>query len=137
MRGGTQQKVRVVPMVSQYLLQSNGVDTTEVVVDVPSAAIADWGPHLMSITAHTGTEAKTTNFRWKAYLYWSLDGVVWSSPTELFAWETNAGSKIQNPFTDAAKLGLHIRVALVGSPTNSNAREQALVTLVLVCEFKT
>lgn len=119
------------------MLQSNGVDNSPVIIDVPLPMIEDWGPHLASITAHTGTEAKTNNFQWKVYLYWSLDGVVWSGPNDLFAWETAAGQKVQTPFADGQKLGLHIRIALVCCPSSGTAREQGLVTLVLACEFKT
>ena len=130
-------KIRVVTVVQKFLLQTTGTDNSEVIVELSLPGVADWGPYIESITAHTETEQKTTNFQWKAYTYWGLDGNSWSAATSLFAFQTVAEKKIQADFNDKTRMGLKMRYALVCSPVTGTAREQALVTLALVFQFPT
>lgn len=131
------QKVVVVPVVLNAFIQTTGVDANVVYTDIDLPKVAGWGPHLGSITGHTNLQQATANFRWKVVMHTSIDGVVWSAPaTDIFAWSNTAGYVIQTAFTDATKLGLHIRFALACSPSTGTARESGVVTVALAFEFR-
>ena len=131
-------RVIVVPVADRVRIQTKGDDgNTDVILDVDLPEITHWGPHTLTITPHTKLESKTTNFRWKAVLYTSIDGINWSAPpADLFAYSTAASYVIQGDFTDKSKLGLFIRVALVCSPATGSAIESGVVTLALAFEFR-
>ncbi len=131
-------RVTVVPVADRVRLQTAGGDSnTDVILDVDLPEITHWGPHTLTITPHTKLESKTANFRWKAVLYTSIDGINGSTtPENLFAYSTATSYVIQTDFTDKSKLGLLIRVALVCSPATGTAIESGVVTLALAFEFR-
>ncbi len=130
-------RVRVVPVAHKVLLQTSGVDGSEVVLDLDLPQVEEWGPHLLAITAHTLLEQKTANFQWRVVLYWSIDGITWSTATGLFANSAAAGQVIHPDFNDKTKLGLRIRLGLACSPATGQAREQGVVTVALAFDFRT
>ncbi|MBM4366067.1 MAG: hypothetical protein FJ102_07615 [Deltaproteobacteria bacterium] len=136
--GQPQSRVTVVPVADRVRLQTAGGDSnTDVILAVDLPEIANWGPHTLTVTPHTKLESKTANFRWKAVLYTSIDGIEWTStPENLFAYSTATSYVIQPDFTDKSKLGLFIRVALVCSPATGSAIESGVVTLALAFEFR-
>ncbi len=131
------QKVVLHTVATRLMMQTNGIDATEIVLDLPPGDMAGYGPYLTSITAHVQADARTANFQWKVVSYWSIDGVNWSTASDVFAYVSTGTPSIQAPFTDVAKLGIKMRYALVCKPSSGTAREQAFVTCVLAFEFKT
>ncbi len=131
------QKVVVHTVATRLLLMTSGIDASEMVFDLPTGDMAAYGPYLSSITGHFQTDARTANFQWKLVSYWSIDGVSWSAAADVFAWVTSSTPTIAPPFTDAAKLGIKMRYALVCKPISGTAREQGQVSCALAFEFKT
>lgn len=142
MNGGSSQrgvvtmpKVRVVPVVTQYLLNSDA-STTWIYIDLDLPEVALWGPYLESITAHCDTVNRTPQFQWKIVTYYSTDGVKWSQASDVFAAITANGPSIPAAYTGVQTFGLHLRFALAASNISGTAAEHAFVTCALAFQFR-
>ncbi len=130
-------KIKVVGLVQKLLIQTNGVDGSTIVTELETPSLANLGPYVASITAHTQLEQFSANLKWKVVFFWSFDGITWSAPVDLFAFSTTGGAVIQTAYTDAAKLGLHMRYGIACAPNSGTNREWGTVSVVLAFEYRT
>jgi len=127
-------KIRIVGLVQKLMIQTNGVDGSTIVTELETPSLTHLGPHTASITAHTQLEQFSTNLKWKVVFFWSFDGITWSAPVDLFAFSTTGGAVIHPAYTDATKLGLHMRYGIACAPNSGTNREWGTVSVVLAYE---
>jgi len=134
-------KVIVLPVCHKHQLISDGQYTNWSYLEVPLPEAEEWGPFIMSITAHTRSESMTANVRWKIVFWWSVDGQNWSSPVDLFSQITYSASPvdtIQAEYNTVANFGLKMKFGLAVLNTASNTTiERAVVTAALAFKFFT
>jgi hypothetical protein len=130
--------VRVVPFVYKHRLSTDGT-TSWLYQDLSLPQVRRWGPHLTEIVAHTMTQALMTHFQWKVVFYWSVDGLTWQGPVDLFSPEITAnGMLIHTPYSTDSTLGLHMRFALAArnAPGQGGAVLNATVTCACAFDFR-
>ncbi len=129
-------KIKVVGLVQKLMLQTNGVDGSTITTELDTPNLTGLGPYVAGITAHSLLEQYSTNFKWKVVFFWSFNGITWSSPVDLFAFSTTGGQVIHTAYTDATKLGLHMRYGLACAPSSGTNREWGTVSVALAFEFR-
>ncbi len=120
-------------------LASKGGGTTWTYIDIPVPGLEALGAYLASMTAHANTTGRTAYAEWKVVFWWSVDGKTWnppSAPVDLFAAIATDGQAIQTPFTDASKLGIHLRFAYAIRASQGVAVESVMAGGTLVGDVR-
>lgn len=130
-------KVFVAPAFYKMQLQTDGT-TTVTYIDLDLPDIIELGPYLESITAHTSTENKTTNFTWRISFYWSVDGRRWNptTPIDLFSGIAANGDVIQTAYSTTTNFGLKMRFCIAVANASGTAVERAVCSCALAFTFK-
>ena len=109
-------------------------------IDLPE--VANWGPHLFSIIAHTNSEYMSTNFTWKLVFWRSNDGKTWvpTTPNDLFqviSIGTRDGDILQAAFSTSSEFGLHIKFGIAVKNGSGSAIETGVISAALAFNFLT
>lgn len=129
------QKVRMIAVFYKKQFQTDG-STSWTYIDLEIPGVESWGPYLESIIAYTNSENLTNLFQWKLVSYWSMDGRVWSNPSDVFSGITSSGQAVQTAFSTASALGPIMRYAVAVSNESGTAIERGVLSLALAFNFK-
>lgn len=127
----------MVPLFYKRLTQTDGDSVSWSYIDLDLPQVADWGPHLHFIQAHTMTELLETNFSWKIVFFSSLDGKTWMDPVDLFTAITSEGQQVQASYSTGTSFGLKMKYALAVKNTTGSSRTTATLSCALNFAFLT
>ena len=133
------QAVKLVPLLFRQPVQSSGSNSEwrYYEIDISKHGVDRLGPFTKELVVHSNTEEVTSFVEWKVVLWWSTDGLVWSSPVDLITAVSANGQSIHAPFTDGAKLGIHLRMGIACKNSSGTAIESAVVTAAVAFNLYT
>ena len=129
------QKVVVIPLFFKKQLQTDGTTNTSY-LDLELERATEWGPYLASITAHTATENRTSNFTWRLIYWWSLDGRRWNGSYDLFSSVSSNADTVQTANATTTTFGLRMRYGIAVVNASGTAIERAVCSAVLAFTFQ-
>ena len=128
-------KTIIVWVCVDELFRSDG-STTYIadVRDVPE--VRKLGPMINRLRVHHQTENGTSDFRVQVSCAWSMTGLIWASPTVVYAGQAGNGQWIGTWTNTDTFLGLNLRFSVDVSNVAQNPPVSGRVTIALEIELK-
>jgi len=134
-RGGGR-KVLLFVLADDMPLQTDGAQVYRTVVVRAPADLARLGPFIEKVRVHWVGSNFSTNFQARVISEYSVNGEIWSAPSEILPGQLADGQVVGNYFTTDNQFSLNMRYSIQTQNEAGTSIETGRVTAVLEVVLK-